>query len=295
MGAAARAGAAARSATGPPRPFPFPGRAPLRRRSARSTSCCRSSTALRRGRDRAGPARARRRAVRRLGRRSPPSLCMDKDLFKACCATRGIPVARTSTLRLGDGSRTRSATRCSSSPRRSGSSVGISKVRRREELDDGGRARAPPRREGAGRGVRRTASEIEVRRARQPRAGRLASSGEIVAHADWYDYAVEVRRGRHGARGSAAAPRPRRRSSGRASSPSRRSWRPTARAWPASTSSSAAGRRGRRERAEHDPRLHRDERLRRLFAASGIAYEELLDRLVELALERHERRKGLEY
>jgi D-alanine-D-alanine ligase len=33
----------------------------------------------------------------------------------------------------------------------------------------------------------------------------------------------------------------------------------------------------------------------RLFAASGIAYEELLDRLVALALERHERRKGLVY
>ena len=33
----------------------------------------------------------------------------------------------------------------------------------------------------------------------------------------------------------------------------------------------------------------------RLFAASGIPYGELLDRLVELALERHERRRGLEY
>ena len=33
----------------------------------------------------------------------------------------------------------------------------------------------------------------------------------------------------------------------------------------------------------------------RLFAASGIAYEQLLDRLIELALERHERRRGLEY
>src|SRR4029453_14296588 len=33
----------------------------------------------------------------------------------------------------------------------------------------------------------------------------------------------------------------------------------------------------------------------RLFAASGIEYEELLDRLIALALERHERRKGLVY
>ena len=33
----------------------------------------------------------------------------------------------------------------------------------------------------------------------------------------------------------------------------------------------------------------------RLFAATGIDYETLLDRLIELALERHERRSGLEY
>ena len=33
----------------------------------------------------------------------------------------------------------------------------------------------------------------------------------------------------------------------------------------------------------------------RLFEASGIPYAELLDRLIELALDRHERRRGLEY
>jgi D-alanine-D-alanine ligase len=33
----------------------------------------------------------------------------------------------------------------------------------------------------------------------------------------------------------------------------------------------------------------------RLFEASGIPYGELLDRLVDLALERHERRRGLAY
>ena len=33
----------------------------------------------------------------------------------------------------------------------------------------------------------------------------------------------------------------------------------------------------------------------RLFEASGIPYGELLDRLIELALERHERRSSLEY
>jgi D-alanine-D-alanine ligase len=33
----------------------------------------------------------------------------------------------------------------------------------------------------------------------------------------------------------------------------------------------------------------------KLFEASGVPYPELLDRLVELALERHERRSDLEY
>jgi D-alanine-D-alanine ligase len=33
----------------------------------------------------------------------------------------------------------------------------------------------------------------------------------------------------------------------------------------------------------------------KLFEASGIPYEELLQRLIELALERHERRAKLEY
>jgi D-alanine-D-alanine ligase len=33
----------------------------------------------------------------------------------------------------------------------------------------------------------------------------------------------------------------------------------------------------------------------RLFAASGIPYARLLDRLIELALERHERRSRLQY
>jgi D-alanine-D-alanine ligase len=33
----------------------------------------------------------------------------------------------------------------------------------------------------------------------------------------------------------------------------------------------------------------------KLFAASGIPYEELLERLVQLALERHERRSRLKF
>ena len=50
------------------------------------------------------------------------------------------------------------------------------------------------------------------------------------------------------------------------------------------------------ERAEHDPRLHRDELLREaLRRVRRSTYAELLDRLIELALERHERRRSLEF
>ena len=43
------------------------------------------------------------------------------------------------------------------------------------------------------------------------------------------------------------------------------------------------------------PGFTADERLRKLFEASGIGYPELLDRLIALALERHERRSKLVY
>ena len=56
------------------------------------------------------------------------------------------------------------------------------------------------------------------------------------------------------------------------------------------------GRAGARQRAQHDARLHRDERVRRsCSAASGIAYPELLDRLVGLALERHARERAYRF
>ena len=57
-----------------------------------------------------------------------------------------------------------------------------------------------------------------------------------------------------------------------------------------------AGRRGARERAEHDPRASRETSVyAKLFEASGIGYGELLERLIDLALERHERRSKLEF
>ena len=56
----------------------------------------------------------------------------------------------------------------------------------------------------------------------------------------------------------------------------------------------APGRRGRRERDQHDPGIHRRRASTRSSSRPpGVPYAELLDRLIALALERHERRSRL--
>ncbi len=82
------------------------------------------------------------------------SLCMDKDVFKAVLRDRGVPVTRSVTLRDGDPIEHPFSYPVFVKPARLGSSVGISKVRGRKRAWPGARARLPPRREGADRGVR---------------------------------------------------------------------------------------------------------------------------------------------
>ena len=170
------------------------------------------------------------------------ALCMDKDLFKAVLRDRGHPRSPRSVTTLRDPatrSRTRSATRCSSSRRGSARRSGSRKVhdadgarRRRsssrfrhdekvlvEEFVDGRRGR--------------------VRRARQPRADRLAAAARSCSQRRVVRLRGEVRRGRDGAR--RARRRCRRRRSERVQElvGRRRSSRPSARGWRASTASSA--------------------------------------------------------
>ena len=52
---------------------------------------------------------------------------------------------------------------------------------------------------------------------------------------------------------------------------------------------------GGAERDQHDPRVHATSVYATLFEASGIDYAELLDRLIELALERHADAQRYEY
>ena len=211
---------------------------------------------------------------------------MDKDLFKAVMRDSGIPVAQNVALREGDELGTRSAIPVFVKPARLGSSVGISKVRDEAEL--------APAVELAFRHDEKVLVEEfvdghrgRVRRARQPRARLRRSRARSSRTRDWYDYSSKYD---EGGMDLVVPPRVRRRRS---------------------SACRARGRRLRRDRVRgHGPgRLLRPRRRRgvvnelntipgftatsvyaKLFEASGIPYAELLDRLVELALERHERR-----
>ena len=114
--------------------------------------------------------------------------------------------------------------------------------------------------------------------------------GEIVPGAEFYDYADKYEDG--AAELLVPAPlddaRDRRRC---ARSRCGRSRRAAARRWRASTSSSSDRRRVPRERAQHDPGLHAD--LDVPAAVGGVAAcrtPQLLDRLIDLAIDRHARR-----
>ena len=118
--------------------------------------------------------------------------------------------------------------------------------------------------------------------------------GEIVPHAEWYDYAAKYDEG--GSRGDRA----------RRGSPRSRRARVQELAVEAFVATDCEGMArvdffvrtsGEVVVSELNtiPGFTDTSVYARLFEASGIAYGELIDRLIELALERHERRRGLEY
>ena len=197
------------------------------------------------------------------------ALCMDKDLFKSVMRDNGHPGARaTSTLR------DRRAAVDSPygypvfvKPARLGSSVGISKAHDEAELARRGRARLRARREGAGRGVRRR-DRGRGRRARQPRPDRVAARRDRGRRAT---SGTTTRRSTRRARWSSSSRRGSRRSS------VARAQELAVEAFVATECEGMARvdlfvrerRRGARERAEHDPGLHRDERLREALRGVG--------------------------
>jgi D-alanine-D-alanine ligase len=219
------------------------------------------------------------------------ALCMDKDLFKAVLRDRGIPVARNVTLRDGDEPRHDFDYPVFVKPARLGSSVGISKVRDAGELGPAVElARQHDDKVLIEEGVDGVEVECGVLGNRHPIASVV---GEIVAHADWYDYSAKYDEGGM----DLVVP-------ARISPEADERVRELAVESFVATECEGMARIDFFVRPDGEvvvnelntiPGFTATSVYAKLFEAAGIPYAELLDRLVELALERHERRSGLVY
>ncbi len=219
------------------------------------------------------------------------ALCMDKDLFKAVLRDRGIPVAPNITLRPGDAIENPFGYPVFVKPARLGSSVGISKVAAADQLDD---AVALARRHDNKVLVEEFQPGVEVEVGVLGNRDPIASMvGEIVAHGDWYDYDAKY------ADGGMDLIVP-------ARLPAETLERVAELAVASFVATDCEGMarvdffvRPGGEVVVNElntiPGFTATSVYAKLFAESGIPYAELLDRLVALALERHEQRRSLEY
>jgi D-alanine-D-alanine ligase len=223
------------------------------------------------------------------------ALAMDKDVFKAVMRDRGVPVTRNITLRQGQAPENPFGYPVFVKPARLGSSIGISKVNSEEEL--------APAVELAFRHdekvlVEEFVSGVEVECGVLGNEKPLASlPGEIVSHgfqgADWYDYSAKYD---EGGMDLVVPPRLPQETIERIQDFAVRSF--------------VAGECEGMARVDFFVRDDGDVLLNelntipgftatsvyaKLFEKSGIPYAELVDRLVQLALDRHERRSRLSY
>jgi D-alanine-D-alanine ligase len=219
-------------------------------------------------------------------------LVMDKDLFKSVMRDKGIPVARSVTLRPGDAARSPFGFPCVVKPARLGSSVGISIVRAEGDL--------PAAVELAFAHDEKVLVEefldgVEVECSVLGNLDPVASvPGEIVPLAsDWYDYEAKY------AEGGMELVVP-------ARVPEESAARVRELAVAAFVAADCEGMarvdffvRPDGEVVVNElntiPGFTATSVYAKLFEASGLPYAELLDRLVELALERRERRAALRY
>jgi D-alanine-D-alanine ligase len=223
------------------------------------------------------------------------AVCMDKDLAKAVLRARGIPVTRSVTIREGDPIDHPFEYPVFVKPARLGSSVGISKVRAAEELEP---AVAVARRHDDKVLIEENVDGIEVECGVLGNRNPTASlPGEIVAHgfegADWYDFSAKYD---EGGMDLIVPPRIPADVIERVQEVSVDAFVATECEGMARVDCFVTG--------EGDvlvnelntiPGFTPTSVYAKLFEASGVPYGELLDRLIELALERHERRSKLEY
>jgi D-alanine-D-alanine ligase len=222
------------------------------------------------------------------------ALCMDKDLFKSVMRDKGIPVARSVTARSKDRDSVENpfGYPCVVKPARLGSSVGISIAKSPEEL---ARAVDVAFEHDEKILVEEFLEGVEVECSVLGNERPIASlPGEIVPLAsDWYDYEAKYAEG-----GMELVVPPR-----ISEEAIRRVQELAVAAFVAADCEGMArvdffvrpGGEVVVNELNTIPGFTATSVYSKLFEASGIAYPELLDRLVELALERHERRAQLRY
>jgi len=218
------------------------------------------------------------------------ALCMDKDVFKAVLRDRGVPVTKSVTLRDGDPVEHPFPYPVFVKPARLGSSVGISKVHDQSELG--------PALELAFRHDEKVlieefidALEVEcsVLGNREPIA---SLPGQIIAHAEWYDFAAKYEKGGM----ELVVPPP------ISAEAVERVRRLAVEAFVAGECEGMArvdffvrGEEVLVNELNTIPGFTSTSVYAKLFAESGISYPELLDRLIALALERHKRQQRYAY
>jgi D-alanine-D-alanine ligase len=220
------------------------------------------------------------------------ALAMDKDLFKSVLRDNGIPVTRNITLRTGGAVHNPFGYPVFVKPARLGSSVGISKAHDDAELADAvALAFRHDEKVLVEAHVEGIEVEIGVLGNREPIA---SVPGEIVVTSnEWYDYEAKYSEGEMELR-----------------VPARISPQQTARVQELAvraftvTECEGMARVDMFVRSDGEvlvnelntiPGFTETSVYAKLFEASGIGYGALLERLVELALERHERRAALRF
>jgi D-alanine-D-alanine ligase len=222
------------------------------------------------------------------------ALCMDKDVFKAVLRDRGVPVTSSVTLRDGDPVDHPFSYPVFVKPARLGSSVGISKVHDESEL---GPALALAFRHDEKVLIEEFVDGLEVECSVLGNRDPIASlPGQIVAHGEWYDFSAKYDEG--GMELVVPPPLP--------DETIERVRDLAVQAFVAGECEGMArvdffvrsGEQGDEvlvNELNTIPGFTSTSVYAKLFAASGISYPELLDRLIELALERYERQRRYTY
>jgi D-alanine-D-alanine ligase len=219
------------------------------------------------------------------------SLCMDKDLMKAVLRDRDIAVTRHVTVRAGESAENPFGYPVFVKPARLGSSVGITKARSPEELRAGVELAF---RHDEKVLIEEFVAGVEVECGVLGNQQPIASlPGEIVPNSDWYDFSAKYDEG-----GMDLIVPPH--------LPDAQIQRVQDISVDAFIATECEGM-ARVDCFVRDdgevlvnelntiPGFTSTSVYAKLFEASGVPYSELLDRLIGLALERHERRSSLEF